>query len=161
MKTQWLAFMAGIIWLAAGFNVCRIGVEAWRALTATTAGMVLGSLATLVLFSVMFVKMLFKNMRSIGRIYPAHRRIWHLMPLRSYLVMAVMITLGIILRSCQAVPRTFIASFYVGLGGALMLAGAVYLSAFFCPKDLYSPPCCSHGTRGYPCAFLFLAAKAM
>ena len=56
MKTQWLAFMAGIIWLAAGFNVCRIGVEAWRALTATTAGMVLGSLATLVLFSVMFVK---------------------------------------------------------------------------------------------------------
>ena len=135
MKTQWLAFMAGIIWLAAGFNVCRIGVEAWRALTATTAGMVLGSLATLVLFSVMFVKMLFKNVR-IGRIYPAHRRIWHLMPLRSYLVMAVMITLGIILRSCQAVPRTFIASFYVGLGGALMLAGAVYLSAFFCPKDL-------------------------
>ena len=69
MKTQWLAFMAGIIWLAAGFNVCRIGVEAWRALTATTAGMVLGSLATLVLFSVMFVKMLFKNVRSIGRIY--------------------------------------------------------------------------------------------
>ena len=136
MKTQWLAFMAGIIWLAAGFNVCRIGVEAWRALTATTAGMVLGSLATLVLFSVMFVKMLFKNVRSIGRIYPAHRRIWHLMPLRSYLVMAVMITLGIILRSCQAVPRTFIASFSVGLGGALMLAGAVYLSAFFCPKDL-------------------------
>ena len=136
MKTQWLAFMAGIIWLAAGFNVCRIGVEAWRALTATTAGMVLGSLATLVLFSVMFVKMLFKNVRRIGRIYPAHRRIWHLMPLRSYLVMAVMITLGIILRSCQAVPRTFIASFYVGLGGALMLAGAVYLSALFCPKDL-------------------------
>ena len=125
MKTQWLAFMA-----------CRIGVEAWRALTATTAGMVLGSLATLVLFSVMFVKMLFKNVRRIGRIYPAHRRIWHLMPLRSYLVMAVMITLGIILRSCQAVPRTFIASFYVGLGGALMLAGAVYLSALFCPKDL-------------------------
>ena len=111
-------------------------MEAWRALTATTAGMVLGSLATLVLFSVMFVKMLFKNVRRIGRIYPAHRRIWHLMPLRSYLVMAVMITLGIILRSCQAVPRTFIASFYVGLGGALMLAGAVYLSAFFCPKDL-------------------------
>lgn len=136
MKTQWLAFMAGIIWLAAGFNVCRIGVEAWRALTATTAGMVLGSLATLVLFSVMFVKMLFKNVRRIGRIYPAYRRIWHLMPLRSYLVMAVMITLGIILRSCQAVPRTFIASFYVGLGGALMLAGAVYLSALFCPKDL-------------------------
>lgn len=98
--------------------------------------MVLGSLATLVLFSVMFVKMLFKNVRRIGRIYPAQRRVWHLMPLRSYLVMTVMITLGIILRSCQAVPRTFIASFYVGLGGALMLAGAVYLSALFCPKDL-------------------------
>ena len=27
MKTKLLAFIAGIIWLAAGFNVCRIGIK--------------------------------------------------------------------------------------------------------------------------------------
>ena len=29
MKTKSLAFIAGIIWLFAGFNVCRIGVLSW------------------------------------------------------------------------------------------------------------------------------------
>ena len=66
MKTQWLAFMAGIIWLAAGFNVCRIGVEAWRALTATTAGMVLGRLAARVVFGVVWGKVVFKNVGRLG-----------------------------------------------------------------------------------------------
>ena len=30
----------------------------------------------------------------------------------------------------------FIASFYVGLGSALMVAGTVYISALLCPKEL-------------------------
>ena len=29
MKTKSLAFIAGIIWLFAGFNVCGIGVLSW------------------------------------------------------------------------------------------------------------------------------------
>lgn len=47
-----------------------------------------------------------------------------------------MIAFGILLRSFSVVPRSFIASFYGGLGAALMLAGMIYTSSFICPKDL-------------------------
>lgn len=136
MKTKSLAFIAGLIWLVAGFNVCRIGVESWMSHGTTSVVMVVGCLATLIVFSTIFVKMLFKNVRRIRSIEVAKRRAWHIMPVKSYLIMAFMITFGALLRSCQAIPRSFIASFYVGLGSALMLAGAIYLSAFLCPKDL-------------------------
>lgn len=47
-----------------------------------------------------------------------------------------MIAFSILLRSFSVVPRSFIASFYVGLGAALILAGMIYTSSFICPKDL-------------------------
>lgn len=47
-----------------------------------------------------------------------------------------MIAFSILLRSFSVVPHSFIASFYVGLGAALILAGMIYMSSFICPKDL-------------------------
>lgn len=61
MKTKSLTLIAGTIWLLAGFNVCRIGVVSWMDLETTSVLMVVGSIVTLLLFSTMFVKMLFKN----------------------------------------------------------------------------------------------------
>lgn len=136
MKTKWLAFIAGIIWLIAGFNVCRIGVVSWMRVGHVSVPMAVGCLATLLLFSRMFVKMVFKNVQRIMCISADKRRVWDIMPLRSYLIMAFMIMFGVLLRSCAAVPPSFIAPFYVGLGSALLLAGAVYTSALLCPKDL-------------------------
>lgn len=100
MKTKSLAFIAGLIWLVAGFNVCRIGVESWMSHGTTSVAMVVGCLATLIVFSTMFVKMLFKNVRRIRSIEVAKRRAWHIMPVKSYLIMAFMITFGALLRSC-------------------------------------------------------------
>ena len=50
-----------------------------------------------------------------------------MMPVRSYLIMAFMIGLGVALRQFSLVPEVFIGSFYTGLGGALAMAGLVYL----------------------------------
>lgn len=136
MRTKSLAFLAGIIWLIAGFNVCRIGVVSWMSTDTTTAVMVIGCIATMFVFSRMFVKMLFKNVRRIRDIETEKRKLWDIMPVKSYLIMAFMITFGILLRRCPAVPAAFIASFYVGLGSALALAGVIYISAFLCPKEL-------------------------
>ncbi len=136
MKTKPLAFIAGTIWLAAGFNVCRIGVAAWQNHGSAPTLMIAGSIATLVLFSRMFIRMAFRNVQRIRNIDVRRRRVWHIMPMRSYIIMAFMIAFGMLLRSVPAVPTQFIASFYVGLGAALMLAGAVYTSALLCPKDL-------------------------
>lgn len=92
MKTKSLAFIAGIIWLIAGFNVCRIGVMSWMDCDTTTIGMIVGCVVTLILFSTMFVKMLVKNVRRIRTIEAEKRRVWHMMPVKSYVIMAVMIS---------------------------------------------------------------------
>lgn len=136
MKTKSLAFIAGIIWLIAGFNVCRIGVVSWMSLDTISPFMIIGSIITLILFSIMFVKMLFKNVKRFRKIDIRKRKMWDVMPVKSYVIMIFMITFGILLRRCPLVPPSFIASFYVGLGMALMVAGVIYASIFFCPKDL-------------------------
>lgn len=136
MKTKTLTLIDGLIWLVAGINVCKIGVGAWMSLDTTSVFMIIGCIVTLLLFSAMFVKMLFKNVRRIQKIEIDKRRIWDIMPIKSYVIMVFMITLGILLRQCPAIPLSFIASFYVGLGTALSLAGIIYLSAILCPKDL-------------------------
>lgn len=136
MKTKTLTFIDGLIWLVAGINVCKIGVTSWKCVDATSVMMIVGCIVTLLLFSAMFTKMLFKNVRRIQKIEIGKRRIWDIMPIKSYIIMAFMITLGILLRLCPAIPLSFIASFYVGLGTALSLAGIIYLSAILCPKDL-------------------------
>lgn len=137
MKTKSLAFIAGIIWLIAGFNVCRIGVVSWMSLDTISPFMIIGSIISLILFSIMFVKMLFKNVKRIRKIDIRKRKMWDVMPVKSYVIMIFMITFGILLRRCPLVPPSlFIASFYVGLGMALMVAGVIYTSIFFCPKDL-------------------------
>lgn len=136
MKIKHLVLLDGIIWLVAGINVVNLGVRAWLGLEGTGLWLVVGSLLTLAAFGTMFVRMVFKNVDRL-RLIPAERRhVWNCMSLKSFLIMAFMITLGVTLRHSPQVPQEFIAWFYVGLGTALSAAGAVYLALPFCRKAL-------------------------
>lgn len=132
MKTNHLLIIDGIIWLAAGVNVARLGARTWLVLGSCSFLMVVGCLITLAAFSTMFVRMVMKNERRIATIPRSRRRAWHCMSLRSFLIMVFMITLGVTLRRSPYVPREFIAFFYVGLGFALSAAGIVYLALPLC-----------------------------
>lgn len=136
MSTKLLTVIDGVIWLVAGLNVVKLGVEAWMGLGATSLWMVVGCLITLAAFGTMFVRMVFKNVARIRLIPVERRRVWNCMSLRSFLIMAFMITLGVTLRHSPQVPRAFIAWFYVGLGSALSAAGIVYLSLPLLRHDL-------------------------
>lgn len=127
MKTRTLLLLDGVVWLTAGINVCKIGIETWRQLQSTSAWMIVACLVTMVAFGMMFVKMVFKNERRIEQMAPERRRVWHMMAPKSYLIMAFMITLGVVLRHSPAIPASFIAWFYTGLGTGLAMAGVVYL----------------------------------
>ena len=49
---------------------------------------------------------------------------------KSFIIMAVMMTGGIWLRSSGAAPDRFIAFFYTGLGASLLLAGLLFACSF-------------------------------
>lgn len=136
MKTKHLVFLDGFIWLAAGLNVVNLGVRAWQGLEGTGFWLVVGCVLTMGAFGTMFVRMVFKNVERLRLISAERRHVWNCMSLRSFLIMAFMIGLGVTLRHSPQVPRGFIAFFYVGLGTALSAAGVVYLALPFCRKAL-------------------------
>lgn len=133
MSIKSLAVINGTIWLIAGINVVRLGVISWERVGETSAWMIAGCILTFIPFGWMFMKMVFKNLRRISLIPKEKRHLWHCMPLKSFLIMVFMIALGITLRSIPAIPQSFIAFFYVGLGTALALAGVVYFASPLAP----------------------------
>ncbi len=117
--------ISALVWLWAGYNVLRIGVAAYGpfvepATFALTA-------AVFAPFFVMFQKLARENRVRISNMPTEKNNPFTFFTVRSYVIIALMMTLGLVLRGIPAVPRFFIAFFYVGLGSALFLAGASYV----------------------------------
>jgi len=121
-----LILIAGIVWAIAGFNIVRIGLVAyegnftwWRALL---------SIAVYAIFQLfIFGKMVQKHTNRILNYEEERQNFFRFFDTRSYLIMAFMMTLGIGLRVSGAVPNTFIAFFYTGLGASLLTAGVLFI----------------------------------
>jgi len=121
-----LILIAGIVWAIAGFNIVRIGLVAyegnftwWRALL---------SIAVYSVFQLfIFGKMVQKHTNRILNYEEERQNFFRFFDTRSYLIMAFMMTLGIGLRVSGAVPNTFIAFFYTGLGASLLTAGVLFI----------------------------------
>ena len=122
-KTLLLA--AGLVWLAAGVNVARIGVLEYGPYA--SALFLALSLLVFLLFGLMFWRMSQKHIRRILSYADKRLCILRFFDARSYILMACMMTFGIWLRYSQLAPLWFIAFFYTGLGCALALAGILFL----------------------------------
>lgn len=126
-----LLLTAGLVWLAAGFNIARLGWPGFlsRGLSPLPC---LGALAVFLAFFLLIFRKLMR--RHTGRIlaYGEERvMILYFFDKKSYLLMAGMMTFGILLRRSALVPPLILGSFYVGLGTALLGAGLGFLSRFF------------------------------
>ena len=126
-----LLLIAGIVWMIAGINILIIGITAyigsanmaWWAILL----MILGTLVVLGLFHAMFGKMVKKHVTRIRVFEDKPHNPLLFFDLKSYLIMAFMIALGITLRVSDIVPNWFIAFFYTGLGSALVIAGLGFI----------------------------------
>lgn len=122
-----LLFIAGAIWIIAGGNILRIGLVTWwndaqcwlfKAAEAT--------LVFLFFFLLIFRKLLHKHTRRIVRKKEKNCP-FSFFDLKSWLVMAVMMTFGITARRFGWLPPAFISFFYTGLGCALIITGILFL----------------------------------
>lgn len=124
-----LLLVAGIVWFAAGFNIARIG---W--LASDKAWTVWSGLSSAAVFAAFFF-LIFRRMvkKHTGRImgYEQERvNIFRFFDLKSYCIMAFMMTFGILLRQSNLWPPQCIKMFYLGIGTALIGAGAGFLLSF-------------------------------
>lgn len=125
VRKQTLLLIACIVWGIAGFNVLRIGILVYGEYIG-----VVNILLSVVVF-VVFQKFIFGKLvkKHTARIeaYGEEKHLFiKFFDVKSFVIMAVMITGGIALRNSGLAPERFIAFFYTGLGASLFLAGILF-----------------------------------
>lgn len=115
-----LLITAGIVWLLAGINILRIGINCWLndhhywlfKICETT-------LIFLLFFGLIFHKTYKKHVKRI--IQKQHKNCpFSFFDTKGWIMMAGMMGIGICIRSLHLLPESFIAVFYTGLSLALI-----------------------------------------
>ena len=115
---------------AAGINILRIGAAAALAV-AWEWWMILAAVGVFLLFGAMFLRIVGKHTRRIYGYDAARRHLFlKFFDLKAYILMAVMMTGGILMRTFHIIPDRCTAMFYTGLGTALTLAGVAFFIIF-------------------------------
>ena len=99
VKKRTLLAVAGCVWLAAGFNVARLGVIAYLSLETVNVPHILLSLLVFCAFGFMFYKMSMKHTRRIRGYAEETKPVWNFFDIKAYIIMAVMMGGGIWLRN--------------------------------------------------------------
>jgi hypothetical protein len=127
---RFLVVLSGIIWSAVGILLCNLAVG-WLSSLSFQKGIVLGAagmVLALMIHHFGFLKLVDKN---IARITAKNGKvcIFGFQPWRSYMIIAVMIGMGTVLRQ-SSLPKPYLAIVYIGFGGAMLLSSVRYYRTF-------------------------------
>lgn len=128
---RFLIALSGIVWLIVGIILCRLSAV-WLSQANLRAGALLGitgAVTALLIYWYGFSRLVNRNIERIlskeGKVC-----IFAFQPWKSYLIIAVMITMGIILRH-SLLPKPYLSVIYIGFGGAMILSSVRYFRVFF------------------------------
>lgn len=128
VRRNTLLLIAGLVWLFAGGNILRIGVSelaaSWRW---PAAALLAAALIFALFFKFVFYKMVNRHCCRIRELTEEKIPVYQFFDRKSYVIMACMITFGILLRSSHLLPPLWIGVFYTGLGTSLVGAGIFFL----------------------------------
>lgn len=118
-----------IVWGVPGIKVLATGINSYLLLwpSESIKWLALGSIAVLAAFTWMFRFFVKKYTNRIQSFKEAKKSLLAFLPLRGWVMVVFFMCLGITLKHIPEVPTEFFASFYCGLGPALIIAGARFL----------------------------------
>lgn len=130
VKNVTLLLIAALVWAAAGVNILRIGLIEYPPYFSLINALL--SAVVFVIFELfIFGRLVKKHTKRIDA-YGGEKQLWiKFFDVKSFIIMAVMMTGGILLRSLHLAPDVFIAVFYTGLGAALLIAGILFGRNYF------------------------------
>ena len=130
VKKKTLLLIACIVWFMAGFNILRIGILSYPPYLS-----IINILLSIVVFSVfqhfIFGRLVKKHTVRIQNYEEEQHFFMKFFDVKSFIIMAVMMSGGIYLRASSFVPERFIAVFYTGLESSLLLAGILFGKNYF------------------------------
>ncbi len=127
----WLLVAAGLMWMAVGVMLSRFAYL-WLIDSSLAAGLALGGLGIasgLVIYRYGFSKLAIKNSRRI-RSLAERACLFAFQEWKGYAIIAVMMTMGILLRG-SPIPKPYLAVLYAGIGGGLFLSSFHYFHHFY------------------------------
>ncbi len=125
-----LLFLAGLVWIFVGITLLFLAFS-WLSRAANIDVQlftITGVILALFVHHLGFLKIADKNLQ---RILLMHGKscLFAFIPWKSYLIIAVMITIGAILRH-STIQKQYLAVLYIGIGLALVLSSARYFRVF-------------------------------
>ena len=138
-----LLITAGIVWMAAGANILRIGIVTW--LTDSQYWLFKIGEATVVFllfFLLVFKKLYYKHTKRIEQKKKEKNCPFSFFDVKGWIVMVFMIPFGITIRSFHLLPDAFISVFSTGLSLALMSTGVLFIRYWWVSRksNLFTPP---------------------
>ena len=134
VKRRTLLFIAGLVWTIAGFNILKIGVMSYTGYV-HVLNLVCSFIVFLLFWLFVFNKLVVKHTTRITGYEEKRKYFWNFFDIPSFIIMAFMITAGIVIRSFNLLPNVVIAVFYTGLGSSLFGAGMKFMRNYFCYID--------------------------
>ena len=122
MKRNHLYVVAAVIWGIPGIIITSKGISAYRMQQPDEIWwLLLFTAAVLAGFFMMFRRIVDRYCDRISSL-PDKVTIWQTFPTRGWILIVFMMGLGIVLKHIPAIPSSFTASFYSGLGPMLLLS---------------------------------------
>jgi hypothetical protein len=131
-----LILVLSVVWLIAGLNILHIGQTVFSG--SWDVDMDLATLAVCTAFAIMFVKVSNKHIKRIRAVSEERMYIHMFLDGKAWILMAVMVTLGIVVRLSGVLPDFAIAAFYTGLGSALTLTAVIVFLQFIKERSVSS-----------------------
>ena len=130
VKKQTLLLIASLVWIIAGFNVLHIGILTYKNYV-NTLNLALSLLVFFIFWFMVFSKLVVKHTYRIKNFKEEFLFFLKFFDKKSFIIMACMITFGVLVRKLHLASDIFIAVFYSGLGSALFLAGILFGYNYF------------------------------
>lgn len=121
-----LIYFAGLMWIGVGVMLDSLAAG-WLIHYGKNSAylfLVIGFVAALVIHHFGFLKVVDKNLGRISKM-EGKRCAFSFMSWKSYILVAVMVTMGVLLRH-SAIPKQYLAMLYIGIGTALLLSSIRY-----------------------------------
>ena len=132
VNNRWLLILSGLMWTGVGVLLNTLAIK-WLAVYSAMEIIIttiIGLLSGFLVARFGFNKIVHKNIRRIQN-YPDKVCLFAFQEWKSYLLIAVMMSMGIFLRRTALIPKLWIAPVYIAIGLALFLNSFIYYRSFF------------------------------